>query len=100
MQPRQLLEGPREQAERVLVAQVGLDRERQSHQIGQTADVTRLRARRIEPGALQRHILVGVGERRAQPLELQLRQPLARHRLLLGVQEGALATPRTETDFR
>ncbi len=49
MQARQLRHRAREHAERVVVAQIGLEREGQPRDIGQGADVVRRDTRRVEP---------------------------------------------------
>ena len=65
MQAQQFRARAREHAERVVIAQVGLDRERQVAQVVKRAYVLRLDARGFHALAVQRHVLGRVLERRA-----------------------------------
>jgi hypothetical protein len=68
----------REEAERVGLAQVRLGGEGKFRQVIERTAIVRLDARCVELPAVGRHVLVGVGERPAQPLQLQVLQLFAR----------------------
>jgi len=72
---------PREQAERVVVAQVGLARERQLRQVLELAHVVGVHPGRVPRGAVVRDVGVGVLDRGPEPLGLQ-RPELVERRLL------------------
>ena len=71
VQPHHLLARHGEQAERVVVAQVLLQREREPRQVRQRLQVARLHLRGVERRAVVRDVVVRVVERPAQALELQ-----------------------------
>jgi hypothetical protein len=83
---RQLLDRAREEPERIVVAQVVLDREGQAAQIVEVAQRVGVQPGGVEPLALPGHVRPGVGQRLAQPRELQRGELVARHRLLGRVQ--------------
>ena len=49
---------------------------------------------------MQRHVVVGVAHRRAQALELQRREALARHRLRRALEDRSAHRLRADSDFR
>jgi hypothetical protein len=81
MQPQQLFAGHGEQAERVVVAQVGLEREREARAVGQRLQVVGLDAGLVELAPHVRHVRIGVLQRVPEPPRLQPGERVARHRL-------------------
>ena len=71
MQAGDPLAGHREHAERVVLPQLGLGGEREAGQVGQLAQVARMRAGVVERAAVVRHVVVRVAQRVAQPVQLQ-----------------------------
>ena len=68
---RHLLARHREHAERVVVAQVLLDGERELRQVGERLQVAGMHALGVERLAVVRHVVVGVLQRPLQALQLQ-----------------------------
>src|SRR5439155_27218873 len=64
----------REEAERIVIAQVALHREREARQVCELLQVVRMDAPGIERLAVMRHVVVGVLQAPAQALELQRAQ--------------------------
>ena len=82
VQPQQLLARHREQAERVIVAQVGFDRERKARDVGERLEMRPGRT----PAAsslrrIRRNLGVGARDRLLQATKLQRREIAARHGL-------------------
>jgi hypothetical protein len=63
-----------EHPERVVFAQVVLQRERESSEIGEFPEVARMHAGGVESRAIVRDVRVGVPEQAAQPVELKRRK--------------------------
>lgn len=61
----------REHAERIVIAQIGLGRERKPRQIGKRSQVRRMHARRVELGPVGGHVLVRVRQAVFQAFKLQ-----------------------------
>ena len=66
-----------EHAERIVVAQILLGGEREARQVGEGVEIRRMHASQIEGAPVVRHVLVGVAQAPAQPLELQRLQFVA-----------------------
>ena len=66
-----------EQAERIVVAQVGFDREGEQAQVGQRFQIRRMNAPRVEGLLVVRHAVVGVLQAPLQALQLQCLQLVA-----------------------
>ncbi len=104
MQAQQVLARDREQAERVVVAHVGLDREWNARNVGKRLDVLRAHAGGIKLPLHMRHLAVGARDRRLQPAKLQRFKFAPRHGLGGAVEHVALilavsarhAFPRSE----
>jgi hypothetical protein len=79
MQPDELLARHREQAERVGVAQIGLDRKREAREVGEGAEVIGPHARSIELLPDVRDLGIGARDRLLQTTQLQRRELVARH---------------------
>ncbi len=60
-----------EHAERIVLPQIRLGGERKSRQVAKRAQVRRMHARRIELGAVRRHVRVRMGKAVPEPLQLQ-----------------------------
>ena len=81
VQPYQFLARDREQAERVVVAQVRFDRERKTRDVGEGLEIVGPHAGGIELSAERRHLAIGARDRPLQATKLQRRELVARHRL-------------------
>ena len=81
VQAHDLLARRGEHAEGIGIAQVALHREREFGEVFEPRQVGGMDARGVELGAIDRRILVGVGERPAQAVELQCGQFVARRGL-------------------
>src|SRR5436305_4267395 len=88
--PHQLLARDSEQAERVVLPQVDLAREREALQVLESAQIARrAEANRLQSLAHRRHAAQLELQRGPQSVELQRRELLARQSLGLGVPEHA-----------
>jgi hypothetical protein len=77
VQARHPLSRHREQAERIVVAQVGLDRERELRQVGERLQVGGMDALGVERLPIVFDVGIGVLQAPLQPLELQRLQLVA-----------------------
>ena len=87
-----------EHAEGVVLAQVGLGREREAGEIGQLTAVLGMHAGGVERGSVVSHVVVGVTQRPAQPLQLERGQFVGRRGLdrleSVGRSRGRDGSPR------
>ena len=100
VQSRELMARPRKHAERVVLAQIGLERERQALQVVQRAQLVGVNACRGQTHPVRGHMVVGVAHAVAQPLDLQGSEFVARHRLQRRMQIALPAGGDTDADFR
>ncbi len=88
MDPYQLLARHREHVEGIIVAQIGLHREREFGEIGELLEVCGVHARSVEALLVVRDIVIGMLERPGEPFGLQRHDLVARgafSRIELGV---------------
>ena len=93
MHPHQLLARHGEHVERIIVAQVGLHRERKFGEIGELAEIRRMNAGRVEGAAVMRDVVIGVLQRPGEAFCLQ-RHDLVARGALGGVHVGHVAAGR------
>jgi hypothetical protein len=88
MHAHDLLARHREQAERVVVAQVALGRERELREIGERVQVVRVHARRVERPAIVCNVVVRVAQR---PLRRSSCSACSSSRLAVSIGSSAAA---------
>jgi hypothetical protein len=91
MQAQHLLARHREHGERIIVAQVGLDRERKPHDVVERLHVAGFRAGGIEALAEMRDAVIRALQALPQAGELQRRKLVAPHRFCARVEHVGLS---------